>query len=201
MLTDPLSSVAVMPHSTYPFVPMYPHYNTGNPTAMLQLMHHPAYVYPCTQQMLPYSSPTMPITNPAQEQPYGPNVPDARYYEKQSSSESRGSIEHSTSVEEKESLQKHVTRKAALKLSVHVKSWKRLGLFLKLDAVQLSHICADFEAEGTRECIFQVILRWMKTNDSEPTFEKLEEALQKAEENIALQFLWDNLANLTMEDD
>ena len=202
VLTDPPTSVAVMPHGIYPFETMYSHSNTGHPPAMLELLHHPPYTYPCAQQQVVLnSSSTMPINAPAQEQPYGTNVPvSAEYYGKQLSNESRGSTERSTSVEEKESLQKHVTRRAALKLSTHVKSWERLGLFLNLDEVELKHICADYEAEGTRECIYQVILRWMKTNDSEPTFEKLEEALLKAKENIALQFLWDNLENLTLQD-
>ena len=105
-------------------------------------------------------------------------------------------LKRSMSNEEKQCLHKHVSRHATLKVNECVKSWKRLAHSLGMNEIEINRIDSDYRWEGTGECGYQMLLRWIKTNDSEPTYEKLISALEHAHESHALHFVLDNLNDL-----
>ena len=105
-------------------------------------------------------------------------------------------LKRSMSNEEKECLYKHVGRHATLKVNKHVKSWKRLAQSFGMNEIEISRIDSDHQRDGTGECSYQMLLYWVKTNDSEPTYEKLISALENAHESRALHFVLENLNDL-----
>ena len=105
-------------------------------------------------------------------------------------------LKRSMSNEEKDCLHKHVSRHAILKVNDHVKLWKRLAHNFGMSEVEISRIDSDHRLYGAGECCYQMLLHWVKTNDSEPTYEKLINALENAHENHALHFVLENLHDL-----
>ena len=189
---DPSFSVTPLQYTN--MHPQRYHFWSGPPPLQNDMMFTPAYMPPL--QSLDYGESNLPVSldksNMANMAHHEPDNDLFQYH-------SQKSMERSISEEEKESLHKHMTRKAAVKITPYIKDWKRLGSSLLLDDVDISHIFEDYSADGVEEVIIKVMLRWMKTNDSAPTFMKFREALINANESAAEAYLLGNLADLAQD--
>ena len=111
-------------------------------------------------------------------------------------------IQRSMSEEDKEHLDKHVTHYCLTNVSQHISaySWKALGRELGLDEISLENVEHDTRNERGVELIYQMLLLWKKQNDSESTYRILIEALAKAEQIEASNYVATHVAEFVKSD-
>ena len=88
----------------------------------------------------------------------------------------------------------HVVREALAGFNLTL--WKVLGRQLGLGEELLDEIKADYQRDGVRECLNQVLAHWLKRNYREakfggrPTWENLANAVKRSDDRALADKIW-----------